>query len=91
MNKVQAIHAQPPTLVALVHFTLVSLGLGVVANFAGHKGTFLKKYQRPDTGLETRGKSRCRMLLTGLHLRKIFWRKSFSGNNLQHLQKTSAF
>ena len=47
--------------------------------------------QRPDTGLETRGKSRCHMLLTGLHLRKIFWRKSFPGNNLQHLQKTSAF
>ena len=37
------------------------------------------KKQRPDTGLETRRKSRCRMLLTGLHLRKICQRKSFPG------------
>src|SRR3954469_5390669 len=44
MNRAQAIHAQPPTLVALVLFTLVSLGLGVVANFASREGTFLKKY-----------------------------------------------
>jgi sodium/pantothenate symporter len=39
-----AIHAQPPTLVALVAFTLISLGLGVVANLAKRKGTFLEKY-----------------------------------------------
>ena len=51
----------------------------------------LENIQRPDTGLETRRKSRCRMLLTGLHLRKICQRKSFPGNNLQHLQKISAF
>src|SRR4051812_32558014 len=44
MNKVQAIHAQPPTLVALLLFTLISLGLGVVANFAQRKGSFLEKY-----------------------------------------------
>jgi sodium/pantothenate symporter len=44
MNKVAAIHAQPPTLIALVLFTLISLGLGVVANFAQRKGTFLEKY-----------------------------------------------
>src|SRR5438270_10092205 len=44
MNKVAAIHAQPPTLIALVLFTLVSLGLGVVANLAQRKGTFLEKY-----------------------------------------------
>ncbi len=34
MNQVQAIHAQPPTLIALLLFTLISLGLGVVANLA---------------------------------------------------------
>ena len=34
----------PPTLIALVIFTLISLGLGVVANFAQRKGTFLEKY-----------------------------------------------
>jgi SSS family solute:Na+ symporter/sodium/pantothenate symporter len=39
-----AIHAQPPTLIALVLFTLISLGLGVVANFAQRKGSFLEKY-----------------------------------------------
>jgi SSS family solute:Na+ symporter/sodium/pantothenate symporter len=44
MNKVAAVHAQPPTLVALVLFTLISLGLGVVANFAQRKGSFLEKY-----------------------------------------------
>jgi SSS family solute:Na+ symporter/sodium/pantothenate symporter len=44
MNKADALHAQPPTLVALVLFTLVSLALGVVANFAQRKGTFLEKY-----------------------------------------------
>jgi sodium/pantothenate symporter len=44
MNKVQAIHAQPPTLIALVLFTLISLGLGVVANRAQRKGSFLEKY-----------------------------------------------
>jgi SSS family solute:Na+ symporter/sodium/pantothenate symporter len=44
MNKVAAVHAQPPTLIALVLFTLVSLGLGVVANFAQRKGSFLEKY-----------------------------------------------
>ena len=44
MNNAQAIHAQPPTLIALVIFTMISLGLGVVANFAQRKGTFLEKY-----------------------------------------------
>src|SRR3954465_5505610 len=44
MNNAQAIHAQPPTLIALVLFTLISLGLGVVANFAQRKGSFLEKY-----------------------------------------------
>jgi SSS family solute:Na+ symporter/sodium/pantothenate symporter len=44
VNKAAALHAQPPTLVALVLFTLISLGLGVVANFAQRKGTFLQKY-----------------------------------------------
>jgi len=44
MNKVQAIHAQPPTLIALILFTLISLGLGVVANLAQRKGSFLEKY-----------------------------------------------
>jgi SSS family solute:Na+ symporter/sodium/pantothenate symporter len=38
------LHAKPPTLIALVIFTLVSLGLGVVANLAARKGSFLKKY-----------------------------------------------
>ena len=50
-----------------------------------------EKKQRPDTRLETRRKSRCCKLLTGLHLRQICRRKPFPGNNLQHLQKTSAF
>src|SRR4029453_9943243 len=44
MNKINAVHAQPPTLIALVLFTLISLGLGVVANIAGRKGSFLEKY-----------------------------------------------
>src|SRR5918998_807991 len=44
MNKAEAIHAQGPTLVALVIFTLISLGLGVVANLAQRKGSFLEKY-----------------------------------------------
>src|SRR3954454_21955331 len=44
MNNAQAIHAQPPTLIALVLFTLISLGLGVVANMAARKGNFLEKY-----------------------------------------------
>lgn len=44
MNKIEAIHAEPPTLIALILFTLVSLGLGVVANLAGRKGNFLQKY-----------------------------------------------
>jgi sodium/pantothenate symporter len=42
MNK---LHAHPATLVALVLFTLVSLGLGVVANLvASRKAGFLQKY-----------------------------------------------
>ncbi len=44
MNKIQALHAQPPTLIALVIFTLVSLGIGVVANLVQKKGSFLEKY-----------------------------------------------
>jgi SSS family solute:Na+ symporter/sodium/pantothenate symporter len=44
MNNATAIHAQPPTLIALVLFTMVSLALGVVANFAQRKGNFLEKY-----------------------------------------------
>jgi SSS family solute:Na+ symporter/sodium/pantothenate symporter len=44
MNKMPSIHAETPTLVALILFTLISLGLGVVANFAQRKGTFLEKY-----------------------------------------------
>ena len=44
MNNATAIHAETPTLIALVLFTLISLGLGVVANFAQRKGTFLEKY-----------------------------------------------
>lgn len=44
MNKVAAIHAEPPTLIALILFTLISLGLGVVANLAQRKGSFLEKY-----------------------------------------------
>lgn len=45
MNNTNAIHAQPATLIALVIFTLVSLGLGVVANLvASRKSGFLQKY-----------------------------------------------
>src|SRR3954453_15406125 len=44
MNNAQAIHAQPPTLIALVLFTVISLGLGVVANLVQRKGSFLEKY-----------------------------------------------
>jgi SSS family solute:Na+ symporter/sodium/pantothenate symporter len=44
MNPANAIHAQPPTLIALVLFTVISLGLGVVANLAKRKGSFLEKY-----------------------------------------------
>src|ERR1700742_1692132 len=45
MNKVGAVQAHPATLVALVLFTLVSLGLGVVANLvASRKAGFLPKY-----------------------------------------------
>jgi SSS family solute:Na+ symporter/sodium/pantothenate symporter len=45
MNRVGAIHAQPATLAALVLFTLISLGLGVVANLvASRKAGFLQKY-----------------------------------------------
>ena len=44
MNKAEVLHAQPPTMIALVVFTLISLGLGVVANRAQKKGTFLEKY-----------------------------------------------
>src|SRR3954462_8467676 len=44
MNKAGAIHAQEPPLVALVIFTLISLGLGVVAKYSQRKGSFLEKY-----------------------------------------------
>src|SRR4051812_30224456 len=45
MNEAGAVHAQPATLIALVIFTLVSLGLGVVANLvASRKAGFLQKY-----------------------------------------------
>jgi len=44
MDKAQTLHAEPPTLIALVLFTLISLGLGVVANLAQRKGNFLEKY-----------------------------------------------
>src|SRR3954469_11054024 len=44
MNKEIAIHAEEPTLVALVIFTLISLGLGVLANYTKRKGSFLEKY-----------------------------------------------
>src|ERR1700741_1064126 len=43
MNNPTTIHAETPTLIALVLFTLISLGLGVVANFAQRKGSFLEK------------------------------------------------
>ncbi len=45
MPKAEAIHAHPATLLALALFTLVSLGLGVVANLvASRKAGFLQKY-----------------------------------------------
>lgn len=45
MNKADAIQAHPATLIALALFTLVSLGLGVVANLvASRKAGFLRKY-----------------------------------------------
>jgi sodium/pantothenate symporter len=44
MNNAAAPHGQTPTLVALILFTLISLGLGVLANFAQREGSFLKKY-----------------------------------------------
>ena len=45
MNKAEPLHAHPATLVALVLFTLVSLGLGVVANLvAASKAGFLRRY-----------------------------------------------
>jgi len=45
MNKAATIHAHPATLVALVLFTLASLGLGVVANLVGRKKLgFMRKY-----------------------------------------------
>lgn len=44
MDKAAALHAQPPTLIALVIFTLISLGLGFVANLVQKKGSFLEKY-----------------------------------------------
>ena len=45
MAKSEAVHAHPATLVALAIFTLVSLGLGVVANrVASKKAGFLQKY-----------------------------------------------
>ncbi|MHC5540925.1 sodium:solute symporter family transporter, partial [Singulisphaera rosea] len=44
MINAKVVHAEWQTLVALILFTLISLGLGVVANFAGRKGNFLEKY-----------------------------------------------
>lgn len=45
MNKADALQAHPATLLALVLFTIVSLGLGVVANLvASRKAGFLQKY-----------------------------------------------
>src|SRR3954447_17780800 len=44
MNKGIERHAQPPTIIALALFTLISLGLGVVANLVQKKGSFLEKY-----------------------------------------------
>lgn len=44
MNKVAALHAQPPTIIALALFTLISLGIGVVANLVQKKGSFAEKY-----------------------------------------------
>ena len=45
MNNAEAVRAQPATLLALVIFTLISLGIGVVANLvASRKAGFLQKY-----------------------------------------------
>src|SRR4051812_3654571 len=45
MNDTAPIHAEPATFLALVIFTLVSLGLGVVANLVtSKKAGFLQKY-----------------------------------------------
>src|SRR3954452_6410057 len=45
MNNVEAVRAQPATLLALVIFTLISLGIGVVANLVSRrKAGFLRKY-----------------------------------------------
>ena len=44
MRKVKWIFFAYMALVALVLFTLISLGLGVVARFAERKGSFLEKY-----------------------------------------------
>ena len=44
MNKLPPLASEWPPVIALVLFTLVSLGLGVVANLAQKKGTFLEKY-----------------------------------------------
>jgi len=45
MNNAAPIHAEPATFLALVIFTLVSLGLGVVANLVtSKKAGFLQKY-----------------------------------------------
>ncbi len=45
MNRDEPLHAHPATLLALVLFTLVSLGLGVVANVVARgKAGFLRKY-----------------------------------------------
>lgn len=44
MNAPATVHAEVPTLVALILFTLVSLGLGVLANVVSRRGAFLKNY-----------------------------------------------
>lgn len=46
-----ALETRPATLLALVLFTAVSLGLGVVANLAARKGSFLRKYFLGDRSL----------------------------------------
>jgi len=44
MNKAPSLSTELPPVIALVLFTVVSLGLGVVANMAQRKGSFLEKY-----------------------------------------------
>jgi sodium/pantothenate symporter len=45
MDKAATLHGQTPTLVALILFTIISLGIGVVANLvASRKAGFLRKY-----------------------------------------------